>query len=396
MWLPSEKESRKLNSSLNAIVFRAGGLALILLVLMAAPAFPQSSNGSVRGTVQDPTSAVIPNVTVVLTNTATGVELKTVSNGAGLYVFPSVVAGPYKLTAEVAGMNKFEATLQVQTQESASVTITFQPAGTKTTVEVKDVTPVLTTDTASLGYTLERTRIEQLPINGRNVMTLMNTVPGVTFDSDGNLRTFGGRVGTHDVVLDGAALTDEVYGSGTVNRPPGLDSIQEFHVEVNSSSAKYSRPTNVILTTKNGTNEIHGSLFETNRDYGYGVARARDNFTNTAAKLIRNEYGGTVGGPVYIPKLYNGKNKSFWFFSYEGFKQRTGTFGNYRVPTDAMKNGDFSNLVSSAGTLSVIYDPLTTQSAANNYIREPFNYNGKLNNIDPARISPLMKYIYSI
>ena len=195
---------------------------------MAAPAWSQSSNGSVRGIVQDPTSAVIPNVTVVLTNTATGVELKTVSNGAGIYAFPSVVPGPYKIAAEFAGMSKFEATLQVQTQGSATVAIIFQPAGTKITVEVQDVTPLVVSDTASLGYTLERTRIEQLPINGRNVMTLMNTVPGVTFDSDGNLRTFGGRVGTHDVVLDGAALTDEVYGGGTVNRPPGLDSIQEF------------------------------------------------------------------------------------------------------------------------------------------------------------------------
>ena len=378
------------------VVLWVGAIVLILLALLATPGWSQSSNGSVRGIVQDPTSAVIPNVTVVLTNTATGVELKTVSNGAGIYAFPSVIPGPYKLTAEVGGMSKFEATLQVQTQASATVDITLQPAGTKVTVEVQDVTPIVVSDTASLGYTLERTRIEQLPINGRNVMNLMNTVPGVTFDSDGNLRTFGGRVGTHDVVLDGAALTDEVYGGGTVNRPPGLDSIQEFTVEVNSSSAKYSRPTNVILTTKSGTNEIHGSLFETNRDYGYGVARARDNFTNTAAKLIRNEYGGTVGGPVFIPKVYNGKNKSFWFFSYEGFKQRTGSFANYKVPTDAMRNGDFSGLVNSAGTLSVIYDPLTTQSAANNYIREPFSYNGKLNAIDPARISPLMKYIYSI
>ena len=323
-----------MSSWLNPKLFlKASGLALIVLALTAAPAWSQSSNGSVRGIVQDPTSAVIPNVTVVLTNTATGVELKTVSNGAGLYVFPSVIPGPYKITADSAGMNKFEATLQVQTQGSATVDITFQPAGTQDHGDVQDVTPVVTTDTASLGYTLERARIEQLPINGRNVMNLMNTVPGVTFDTDGNLRTFGGRVGTHDVVLDGAALTDEVYGGGTVSRPPGLDSIQEFHVEVNSSSAKYARPTNVILTTKSGTNQIHGSLFETNRDYGYGVARARDNFTNTAAKLIRNEFGGTVGGPVYIPKLYNGKNRSFWFFSYEGFKQRTGSFGNYRVPT---------------------------------------------------------------
>jgi len=370
--------------------------ALLVLVLLAVPAWAQSSNGSVRGAVQDVSKAVIPNVTVVLANTATGVELKTVSNEAGLYVFPSVVPGPYKITAESAGMNKFEAIVQVQTQQSATVEITFQPAGTQTIVNVEDATPVLKTDTASLEYTLERNRVEQLPINGRNIMNLMNAVPGMTFDSDGDLRTFGGRKGTHDVVLDGAALTDEVYGTGTINRPPSLDSIQEFSVETNSSSAKFSRPTNIFLTTKSGSNLFHGSLFETNRDYGYGVARARDNFTNTAAKLIRNEYGGTAGGPVFIPKVYNGKNKTFWFFSYEGYKQRTGSFANYKVPTDAMRSGDFSGLVNSAGTLSVLYDPLTTQSAANNYARTPFNYNGKVNNIDPARISPLMKYIYSV
>src|ERR1019366_7173895 len=110
--------------------------------------------------------------------------------------------------------------VEVETQQSATVDITFQPAGTQTSVTVQAVTPVATTDTASLGYTLEHTRIEQLPINGRNVMNLMYTVPGVMFDNGGNLRTFGGRIGTHDVLLDGAALTDEVYGSGTISRPP--------------------------------------------------------------------------------------------------------------------------------------------------------------------------------
>ena len=222
----------------------------------------------------------------------------------------------------------------------------------------------------------------------------MNTVPGVTFDVDGSLRTFGTRVGTHDVILDGAALTDQLYGGGSVTRPPSLDSIQEFHVEVNSSSAKFTRQTSIIMTTKGGTNEIHGSLFETNRDNGYGVARARDNFTNTAAKLIRNEYGGTVGGPVFIPKLYNGKNRTFWFFSYEGYKLRSGGFGNYRVPTEAMRNGDFSGLVDSAGTCIDHLRPADHRRAS--YQRLPFNYGGKVNNIDPARISPLMKYIYSV
>ena len=375
-------------------LWKGCGLALLVLALLAAPAWPQSSNGSVRGTVQDPTQAVIPNVTVVLTNTATGVQLNTVSSAVGMFVFPSVVPGPYKLSAESAGMQKYEGTFAVQTQQSATIDIVLRPAGTSTVVSVQDATPLVTTDSPALGHTLERQRIEQLPINGRNIMNLMNTVPGVTFDTNGDLRTFGTRTGTHDVILDGAALTDQLYGGGTVTRPPSLDSIQEFRVEINSSSAKFTRQTSVIMTTKGGTNDLHGSLFETNRDNAYGVARTRDNFTNTAAKLIRNEYGGTVGGPVYIPKLYNGRNKTFWFFSYEGYKLRSGSFGNFRVPTQAMRNGDFSGLVNSAGTLSRIYDPLTTDPVT--LQRQPFNYGGKLNNIDPSRISPLMKYIYGV
>ena len=113
------------------------------------------------------------------------------------------------------------------------------------------------------------------------------------------------------MILDGAALTDAVYGGGTVNRPPSLESIQKFRVKNNGASAKHTRQTNYIMTTKSGTYEIHGSLFETDRDYGYGVARARDTISNTSAKYIRNEYGGSMGDPVYLPKNYNGKNKTF-------------------------------------------------------------------------------------
>ncbi len=370
------------------------GLVLLALALLVVPAWPQSSNGSVRGTVQDPTGAVIPNVSVVLTNTATGVELKTVSNGVGIFVFPAVVPGPYKIEAEFAAMKKFEATLDVHPQQSATLEITLQPSGTQTIVKVEDVTPVVVTDTATMSHTLERTRIEQLPLNGRSVMSLLQTVPGMISGSDG-WRVFGARVGTFDVILDGAALTDERYGGGSVARPPSLDSIQEFHVEVNATSARFPRQATVIMATKGGTNQIHGTLFESNRDNSYGVARARDNFTGAVAKLIRNEYGGTVGGPVWIPKVYNGKNKTFWFFNYEGLKQRSGSQNNYRVPSMANRNGDFSDLVDTAGKMTVIYDPLTTGPGPN-YLRQPFSYGGKINNIDPSRISPFMKYIYSI
>ena len=143
-------------------VFQTGSIALLLLALLVAPAWPQSSSGSVRGTVQDQTSAVIPSANVSVTNMATGVEFKTVSNSVGFYVFPNIPPGRYKVVAEFAGMAKFEVTAEVQTQQSATLDITMMPSGTQTVVNVQDATPVLVTDTASLSSTLERTRIEQI------------------------------------------------------------------------------------------------------------------------------------------------------------------------------------------------------------------------------------------
>ena len=367
-------------------------LVCLLAIFLASPnIYGQSSVGSVRGTVQDPTGAVIPNVTVVLTNTATGVQQNARSNESGIYVFPSVNPGPYRIEAESAGMAKFDATVTVQTATSSTIDIALVPAGTATTVQVADVTPVLKTDTPTMSHTLERARIEQLPINGRFVTNLLQTIPGI--NQDNGIRVFGARSGTHDLILDGAALTDSLYG-GAITRPPSLDSIQEFHVEVNNTSARYARQATIIMTTKSGTNEIHGSLFETNRNSGYGVARQRQSTWTKPAKLNRNEFGGTVGGPVWIPKLYDGRNRTFWFFNYEGYKLRSESIGTYRVPTEKMRNGDFSELVNSAGAPVTIYDPLTTDTATG--MRQPFTYQGQFNRIDPARLSPFAKYIYGI
>ena len=144
--------------------------------------------------------------------------------------------------------------------------------------------------------TLEVKRIEELPLNGRNVLSLLATVPGTTpSDSNGNFRTFGKAVGTHDVTIDNAPLTDMGYASQAVARPPGLESIQEFTVDTNATSAKSARPTNIIMVTKSGTNHWHGSLFETNRDNSYGYSWGRLNGSPEGSKppkLIRNEYGG--------------------------------------------------------------------------------------------------------
>jgi hypothetical protein len=361
-------------------------------ILLVTAAWSQSSNGSLRGAVQDQSGAVVPGVAVLITHQETGVKSTSFSNEAGLYVFPVLLPGAYRITAEHPGMTLFEATVVVQAQSSTSIDIVLSPSGTKAVVTVRDVTPMVITDTASQTHTLEHARIDQLPLNGRSIWNLLQTVPGMTNGTDGNLHVYGLRQGTHDVLLDGAALTDYLDGGGAVARMPSLDSIQEFTVDNNASSAKFTRPGTVIYLTKSGTNQVHGSLFETNRNSAYGVARSRNNLTNTVPPLNRNEYGGSVGGPIWAPKIYNGKNRSFFFFAYEGYKLRRSTYNLYRVPTDAMRNGDFSGLVDATNTFAPIYDPWSTQSAANNFQRTPFVGN----RISPALESPLAKYLYSV
>jgi hypothetical protein len=359
-----------------------------VFALLCAPAWSQTSTAAVSGNVRDQTAAVIPGAAVRLVNTATNVELRATTNEVGYYLFPAVIPGSYRLFIESAGMQPFEATLTVLVQQSAVVDAVLKPGTTATTVLVEDVTPVVTVDNPTLGHVLERQRIEQLPINGRFVTSLLQTVPGM----EGS-RAYGLREGSQEFVLDGAALSDRNTG-GNVRRPPGLDTVQEFKVENNSSSAKFTRPTTMIFSTKSGTNELHGALFETHRNNAIGKARRRQDFYEKAPQLIRNEYGGSVGGPVLLPKLYDGRNRTFWFFAYEGYRSIAPNTAGFSVPTAEMRQGDFSNLRDSQGRLLQIYDPWTTNPST--WERQQFSYNGRPNVIDPNRISPLAKYLYSI
>ncbi|MCL5746404.1 MAG: TonB-dependent receptor, partial [Acidobacteria bacterium] len=293
-------------------------------------------------------------------------------------------------------MQRYEATLTAQVLDRVVVDPVMKPGQIATTVEVAAITPMVVTDNPTVGSTLEHRRIEQLPLNGRTVITLFNTVPGM--EGFYPLRAYGAATGTADVILDGSSEIDRRWGNppgidGTPSSPPGLDSVQEFTVQTNAVSAKMSRPTNIILSTKSGTNQFHGSAFWTNRNNGYGVARARTDYYTKPPQLNRNEFGISGGGPVVIPKVYNGKNRTFIFLSWEAFRMIQGITGARNVPTAAMRNGDFSELKDSLGRLQVLYDPLTT--AANNS-RQPFSYGGKLNAIDPARMSSAAKYLFGV
>ena len=361
---------------------------LLLLELLVQPAFPQASTGTIGGTVSDQSGAVVVAAPVVLTNIAANNVVRTSTNETGFYLFSGLIPGNYRLVVEVPGMEKYEATVTLNVQTRAVVNVALKVGSAATSVSVTDVTSLLTVDHGTLGQVLDRSRIEQLPINGRNVTNLLFVVPG----NDGQ-RAYGMRFSSQDMTLDGVSLLNTYWGDQVTSRQPGLDTIEEMNVVNNNPSAEFSRPTTVVLATKSGTNAIHGSLFETNRNSGYGVARQRQSTWTKPPFLNRNEFGASAGGPVYQPHIYNGKNRTFWFFGYEGMRQVSPSFAGASVPTQAMRNGDFSGLVDAQGRLSTIYNPWSTGA---DWSRQPFSYGGKTNVIDPSLESPLAKYLNSI
>src|SRR5262245_33188329 len=366
------------------------------LMLSVTATWPQASSTTVRGTVHDQAQEVIPKAADTLTNTATNGSRSPIADQASLFVFPGVFPGPHRLVAESPGMQRYEANLTVQVQQDLTVDVMLQVGQTVTQVDVRDATPLLITDKPTLGHSLERQRIEQLPINGRSFTALLATVPGIEFgnsNASGRVQAFGMRVNTSTTVFDGAPV-NEIWEGYNFGRAPGLDSIQEMRVETSNSSAKFSRPNNIILTSKSGTNQFHGAMFETNRNSGIWVARRRqDNFEKTPF-LNRNEFGVSAGGPVHIPKLYNGRNRTFFFAAYEAQRSVSYATGQYSVPTEAMRNGDFRGLVDSQGRQILLYDPFTTDSRT--WARQPLTYRGIANMIDPARITNLAKFMFSV
>ena len=346
-----------------------------------------------NGTVHDQTNAVMAGAKLTLTNAATATKAETSTNGAGLFVFPGVIPGAYQLEVASPGMERYQANLVVDVGQKLTVDPMLKAGATTTTVDVKDVTPVVNLTDSMDSHVIENQDIDQMPRFGRQISTIQALIPGM----NGTYQADGLRYGSTDWQLDGSPLVSRSRGT-IENRQPGIDSIQELTVDTNNVSAKYNSPVAIIMSTKNGTNGFHGSLFETISNSGIYYARLRNQGGGPPSYSNRNEFGASAGGPVRIPKLYNGKDKTFWFVSWESRRQVSNAFIGYSVPTVAMRAGDFSGLVNASGIQSKIYDPWTTtfNSATGAYTRSQFNYNGKLNAIDPAKASPLWTKLMKI
>jgi hypothetical protein len=371
------RKEQQRESACNAIA--VGGVVVVFTLLMAAPGFAQSTFGSVFGLVSDPTGAVVPGVQVTLTSLGTGVKQASETDASGRYEFTRVAPGDYRIDAEKAGFKRFtREPVTIEVQQAFEVDITMQLGEVSQRVEVKAATPLLQPETASLGQVVTERPATELPLNGRNVFNLLELAPSVVPQGQstgtpvgtnpfgwGNYQINGSFGNQSAEYLDGQPLN-----IGYINLPvliPTQDSVQEFKVQTNNLGPEWGKFAGGVmnLSTKSGTNQIHGEAYEFFRN---NALNARDFFAATTPPFHQNQFGANAGGPVYLPGVYDGRDKTFWFFSWEGFRLREGQTFLTTVPTALEKQGIFTGLTDASGNPITIKNPLTGAPYANNVI----------------------------
>ena len=373
----------------NSRLFSHGRLRSILValgafcafcVLLSPPVFAQG--GAVLGAVRDTSGAVIPNASVTLTNTATGVTATTTTNNEGLYVFPYVQPGLYDVSASATG---FEAVKQpgvtVHVTERVQVSFDLKVGTTKQTVEVTAVAPLLHTADAVTGQIVNRTFMNDLPLLNRSALDLAFLAPGVVQPPNSaygattganNFNSNGSRDQTSDLTIDGVTV-GQMEAQGLWIQPaytPSVDDVQEYKVQQTNFSAEYGFTGSTItnLITRSGTNSWHGSAYDFLRNNDLDSQNFFNNQSNVPLvhnlpHLERNVFGGTVGGPIR-------KDKTFFFFDYEGTRQKAlASPATAGVPSAAEKTGDFGEFCGENGGT---YDSTGMCSASGGQLWDPY------------------------
>jgi len=336
---------------------RAISASILGVLLLPACLLAQDATGKIAGVVTDPSGAVVSNAIVTVTNLSTNVAKLTKTDSSGFYQAPLLPIGRYKVTATAPGFEKVEVVAQGDLQINQTMRIDIQlPVGKLSdTVVVESAANVVETENATVGGTVSGVAIAELPLNGRNTLDLLGTQPGVTLSNPdsgaaGNYSIGGQRTDSVTYLLDGGN-NNSLLGNAVVANP-NPDAVGEFRVLESNYSAEYGRNAGGIVSvvTKSGTNTLHGSAYDYVRNTDFD---ANTFFDNSALPeklpvpiLKRNQFGATVGGPVVLPKIVNGHNKVFFFFSYEGQRQEAvdTSPGKVTTYTPAEANGDFSAL----------------------------------------------------
>jgi len=360
-----------------------------LLLGVALLALAQSYTASIRGVVTDASQSAVPNAKVVITDADRNLQQETITDNAGRYVITALPPGRYTLTVEAAGFTRHaRSAFALQVQQQATIDVELALGAVATVVNVEAGVPLLNTTSASLGRVVENKYILSLPLAGRAPLSLVGIAPGITpsnlnpgGQSNTNFTANGTRNSTVDVLLDGMSVTNVEQNSGITNLEyqPSVDVVQEFKVQTSFFGAEFGNTGGAIVNvvTKSGTNELHGSVYEFHRN---SALNSNNWFSNRAGRAIpdfhRNVFGGTVGAPIRIPRLYNGTDKTFFFYDYEGSRTANAATRNVTVPTLLERQGDFTDTRASNGRLITIYNPLDTyRTASGNTLRRVFTGN---------------------
>lgn len=400
----------KLTSELTKTALSCSLLPVIVLGLIVGSAVAQEFRGSITGRVTDPSGAAVPGSQVTVTNAGTNVSNSVTTNDAGVYTVLYLAPGRYTVVAEVRGFKKHQQAIEVQVGDKITLDMSLEVGSVSESVNVTAEAPLLQTNSASAGQVIDRRRISELPLSDGNPFTLVRLTPGIgyigdlkfsrPFDNNGTSDFIADgvpRSGGHEFTLDGVPNTDDNGSSGNrVAFIPPADAVQEFKVETASFDAQqaHGAGATVNVALKTGTNGVHGTAYDFIRN---DVLSGNDYFLNRAGTkrpaLRYNRFGGTVGGPIMLPRFgeggkswYDGRNKSFFFFAYEGLRDVFPEPRQDTVPTLAERNGDFSALLKINSSFQ-IFNPFTARQVGARIQRDPF-----VNNIIPSNlISPIAK-----
>jgi len=371
---------------------RFSGIALLTLAIGACltpRAAAQTAAAAIVGTCVDPSGAIVPNASVTARNVDTDAHFQATTNAEGNYVLPILPIGAYEVSVSAPG---FETTVRsgivLQVGDRTRVDFTLKVGSTSQKIDVVGAAPLVQTDSSGLGEVVENQRITELPLNSRNVLTLETLVPGVRNLQGGidvgfgrsqnyqlaNVGINGSTGGFTAFLMDGA--DDTTHGWGEVSVAPLVEAIQEFQVITNFIPPEYGFTSGGVVNTitKSGTNSFHGSAYEFIRN---NVLDARNTFAPNVPPYRFNQFGASAGGPVSLPKVYDGRDKTFFFFNYEGSRRRAVSNPITTVPTAAERTGDFSQLEDASGNPILLYDPATTvpNPSGPGYVRTPLQGN---------------------
>ena len=387
--------------------------AIFALFFVALNALAQSDRGTVTGTITDPSGALIPGVKISITNVETGSRSETVSTSTGNYTLSALPVGNYTLKVEREGFSGYEQTgIHVQVAVTNRIDVALQVGQSTQSISVAAEASILKTESAEQSTTISGDTINDLPINFsigagavRNPLSFVQLTPGATISGWNTIKVNGNPTGSFRILFEGQESSSGLDARVSDEVQPSVEAIQEFTLQTSNFAAEFGQVAGGLFnfTSRSGTNQLHGGayMYASNEALNAGIPFT-DNGHAGHIRPARKVYDGgfSVGGPVWIPKVYNGQNRTFFFWNYEKYQDKNrATFGTTTVPNDALRSGDFSSpqfwtqrnlgndFLGRPILQNTIYDPATTTTdpQTGNLVRQPF-----AGNIIPAgRIDPV-------